>query len=218
MKRLLLLLVVVLAGCYGWLHYARLRFNETAVAPDFPRRRLRELRVADEHALDPFVRRQGLATRFDLGPDHLLHERVVEGATLPLRERLECDQVGHDVRVHLFAPAAGVDTALDDDLEHVRGVRDLHFDLFGVDLLPRRGRDHVLQPPRDPDAPVAQHAPEITRVEPAVAQDFGRALGLAPVAEHHVRAAHGDLTVAVFVGPVDPHLDARHRPADSTRR
>ena len=25
MKRLLLLLVVVLAGCYGWLHYARLR-------------------------------------------------------------------------------------------------------------------------------------------------------------------------------------------------
>ena len=58
---------------------------------------------------------------------------------------------------------------------------------------------------------------QVARVEPAVAQHFRGRFRVAVVAEHHVRPAHGDLTVALGVRRVDLHLDADERPAHAAR-
>src|SRR5436190_8630503 len=68
--------------------------------------RLGKLRLADDHALDALVGREGVPARLDLAAQRLEHERVVARASGLGGERFERRAVGDDVRVNLSALAA----------------------------------------------------------------------------------------------------------------
>src|ERR1700726_3771877 len=65
-------------------------------------------------------------------------------------------------------------------------------DLGGIDV-PAAADDHVLDAVDDVDEAVLIHASGIAGMDPAVAQRRRRLLGLVPIAQHGVGAAHTDL-------------------------
>src|SRR5690606_31752361 len=88
----------------------------------------------------------------------------------------------------------------------VHGV--LH--LARVDVL-AAADDHVLDAVDDVDEAVLVHPGAVAGVHPAVADHGGRGLGIAPVAQHHLRTAHRDLArhaarQLVPVGVDDLHI------------
>ncbi|GAM51318.1 hypothetical protein NS07_v2contig00232-0005 [Nocardia seriolae] len=87
--------------------------------------------------------------------------------------------------------------------------------LGGVHVL-AAGDDHVLHPVDDVDVALVVHIAAVAGVHPAVADGRGGLVGLVPVAEHDVPAAHHDLADGAArhlraVGIHDPHLRMRHR-------
>ena len=86
------------------------------------------------------------------------------------------------------------------------------FDLSRHDLLAVREDQQFLLAAGDRQESVRVERAEVAGVEPAVANRFGRRLGLLPVTLHDVRAAREDLAVGR-----DLHLDAGQRRADRVR-
>ena len=82
--------------------------------------------------------------------------------------------------------------------------------VVGVDLLAVRQRDHVLLAPAQGQEAIGAELAEVAGVVPAVGVDRGRGrLGVLPIADEAVRAAHEHLAVLR-----DPHLDPGNRLAD----
>src|SRR5439155_19170108 len=77
-------------------------------------------------------------------------------------------------------------------LVDVRVTGEDALDRLGVARLPL-DPDHVTAPTCQVQETVAIHVAEITSVQPAVPEHFVRLQLIAPVAHHHVRAAHVDL-------------------------
>ncbi|HEU0221231.1 MAG TPA: hypothetical protein VFR34_03325 [Paracoccaceae bacterium] len=97
----------------------------------------------------------------------------------------------HDDGVHGLAPMEmrdADDGALGDGGMQADGV----LDLDGTDVFAARD-DHVLDAVLDEDIADLVEAAGIAGRHPAAAQGRGRRGGLAPIALHHHRPAHGDL-------------------------
>ena len=89
------------------------------------------------------------------------------------------------------------------NLFHVLRLQIVRLDLFGIDILSVGEHDDFLAPSSDKEIAAGIEITEIARVEPAVAQHFGRRLGPLPISLHHDRAANGNFAYglgAIFGG------------------
>src|SRR5271155_548097 len=117
---------------------------------------------------------------------------------------------GHDHRTHLLAHHL-VRHPDGRGLAHTGCARERVLDLDRVHVLPAPV-DHVLLAIDDVDQPVLVDPREVTGPKPAIHERLRRGLRLVPVALHHVRPAHEQLThERVGVGLVDRHVNHRHR-------
>src|SRR5262249_13703142 len=124
-----------------------------------------------------------------------LHARIIHRPLLFQSLADEVLNIGYHDSLHVDRIGIAAAATPYEAFQDVRGLQELGFDLFGIDLLAAGRDDDRLFAPLDVEESVLVHIAEIPRVQPAVFQGLPRSFWIVVVAGHDAGTSGQDLAV-----------------------